>query len=127
MGKQAVDGVLVPGPGPLRGGAQAQVFLDAEIGDDAAALRHHGNAAPGRIVGSGPAQHLTADAQGTAAQRGHAQQGVDQRGLADAVAADEGHPLAGFDAQVEVVQDMGRAVAGVHVFETQQAHAALPR
>ena len=62
------------------------------------------------------------------ARRRQAHQAAQRRGLAGAVAAQQGGDLALGDLQADAMQDMALAVIGVEAFGCQGGgHAALPR
>ena len=99
--------------------ADLEVLGHREVGEDAAFLRHPTEAGLGDAVGlpAGDVLVRQADAAGGGADQ--ADQGLHQRGLAGAVAAEQGEDLAGGDRQGDAVQDAGGAVAGVEVLDHQ--------
>ena len=91
-----------------------QVLAHREIGKALAAFGHDGHAGAGDAVGGPagnvlPGKHHAAGAQGQLAQ-----QRAKQRGLAHAVAAQQGDDLAGLDAEVHAEQHLAGSVAALH-------------
>ncbi len=99
---------------------QAQRLVDRERRPDAAALRHVGDAAPGDLVRCA-AEDLLADQPHAAAGRHQAGDGVAERRLAHAVAADDAEHAA-FEREADALERMGAAV--VHVEALDHQHRA---
>src|SRR5215510_2254353 len=77
--------------------ADLEMFAHAERGKDAAPLRHQAQAAPRDLVRGQARDVLAAEQNAAAARRREADDRADQRGLADAVAAEHRDDLATAD------------------------------
>ena len=110
--EEAVDPGEVVGLHPAPGQAtEAQVLLDGELGDDAAALRHVGHPQGGHLLGGDSRDRRAV--QGDAATRRAVQagDGAQQRGLAGAVGAEDGGDAALLGSEGDTTQGGDRAVA----------------
>ena len=76
------------------------------------------------LVGGAPGQRRAVEREGARAHRQHAGDHPQQRRLAGAVGADDGHRLAALHAKPDVPQRGEVAVAGGDAGELQQAHAS---
>ncbi len=84
-------------------------------------LPHHRHAAG--PVGGRQTQQVEAVEPGFArARRHHPADDADERGLAGAVRADEGHHLSVVHRQIDVAQDGARAITGRKVRQAQRRH-----
>jgi hypothetical protein len=96
---------------------QAQGFVDAQRRPDAPALRHIGDAVSGDVVRRAAQQFLAMQLD-TAGGRHQPGDGIAQRGLAHAVAADDAeHAM--LDGQLHTLQRMRSAVVHVQAFDDQ--------
>ena len=125
-GKQLVDPLDGPRPAALE--RDLEIFLDAEIGEDAPAFGHVADARRRDAEGR-PARGVLAEHRDLAlARRRQSHQASQRRGLAGAVASEQRGDLALGDAEADAMQDMALAVIGVEAFGGQGCgHAALPR
>lgn len=105
--------------------AEQQVVFDRHFAEQLALFRHQRHAAPHHGLDRGPRDGVAAQRQ--AALRGQqAHDGVQQRGLAGAVGADQGDDFAGLHAQLHILQHRLSAEADANVLQANQrvAHAA---
>jgi hypothetical protein len=110
-GKQRVDARDGPRAGPLV--RHLQVFLDAEVGEDAPALGHVADAAAGDAVGR-PARGFRAENRDAAlTRRRQADEATQRRGLAGTVAAKQRRDPAFRDVEADAVKNVALAVVGV--------------
>ena len=91
---------LAGGPRP-RARHGGEVFVDGERLEDVALLRHPADAGMGALVGAQAGDVAPAEPDRAAAIARHADDGVDQRGLAHAVAAEQRERLAFGEASSE--------------------------
>src|SRR5215510_1232916 len=99
--------------------ADLEMLAHAERGKDAATLRHQAYAAPRDLVRGQARDVLAAEQNAAAARRREADDRADQRGLADAVAAEHRDDLAPADPQRDTLQDVAVAVVGVDVLDVK--------
>ncbi len=92
-------------------GAGAQVVLDREIGERAAALGHLGDAEAHDRIGRALDDALPHELDRTLA-RDHARHGAHRRGLAGTVGAEDHRHLALLHLEIDLVQHLDRAVPG---------------
>jgi hypothetical protein len=92
-------------------GAHAQVLEHAHAREDAPSLGHVSDAAADDLVGVEPGDVLAVEQDAPGAGAGPAADGHQQRRLAGAVGADQGHDLAGRHLDVDPVQRLDRAVS----------------
>src|SRR5690606_17763677 len=105
-------------------GAEAEVLLDGELDDDAAAFGDERQAAPHPVFGGKPAEFVAVEEDAAAAKRHEAGEGAQERGLSGAVGAQEGDDGAVGDLEAELFDDGGAvAVADGEALECQGAHA----
>src|SRR5262249_52238197 len=125
-GKQCIDPRNGPRSGPLA--RHLQIFLDAQVREDAAAFGHVADATTGNPVGR-PAGGLGTKNRDAAPTRGRQADKASQgRGLAGAVAAKQGSDLAFGDFKPDAMEDVALAVVGVEIFGLQGGgHAVFPR
>src|SRR5215467_4076583 len=102
--------------GPL---ADLQVLAHRERREDAAALRHQAHPAARDLVGGQMRDVLAAQPNATAPGWREADDRADERGLADAVAAEDRDDLTALDAQGDTLQDVALAVVGVDVLDVK--------
>src|SRR5580704_178501 len=101
-----------------------QVFLDVEAGEDAALFRTIGDAEAGDAVGGEADELGAAKDDGALPLRHDTHDRPQGRRLAGAVAAQQGYYLALADRKAHSVQNVGFAIPGVQLLDTQQS---LPR
>src|SRR5262249_38151256 len=103
-----------------------EILDGAERGEDSPVRRHVGDAPAGDQVGGQPrdVRILIYDLAG--AGRDQAQDALEHRGLAGAVAPEEGQDLAALDLQRHALQHVDEAVVGVDALEAQD-HRRDPR
>ena len=111
-----------PAARPLR---QAQMLVDRERGPDAPALRHVADAEIGDPVGR-QAQYVLAAETDDARGRHESGDGVAQRRLAHAVAADHGQHAA-IERQRHALQHVGAAEMNVEIVDLEDRPRAGPR
>jgi hypothetical protein len=95
--------------------------------EDVALLRHPADADMGALVGAQHGDIGAVERDGAAEIAGDADHGIDQRGLAHAVAAQERQRLAFGKVQRHVRQHHGLAVAGRQILDAQKLTHRLPR
>ena len=103
---------------------EAQVLLDGEAGKDAPVLRHQPDPAPADPVGAHATQALAFEQDLAAGGRHPPGDGLDHRGLAHAVAAEQPDHLALADAQVDALQHVAQAIVRVNALEFQHQCAS---
>ena len=114
--EQSLDGPRCVAPVPAR---EDQVLADGDRRPDPAALRDEGDAGPHDAVRAGAGQFPFVEADATAGRVDQAHQGVEQCGLAGAVATQDGQGAAGFDVEVDAVEHLALPVPGVQVTDLQ--------
>ena len=109
------------GPGALaRARRHAQVLVDRERAPQPAALRHVADAEPRDLRRIEPGQLVVVGEADRTARRAHqAHDGLAQRGLAHAVAADDRED-AGMDRELDALQRVGMAVIDIEAANLQQ-------
>ena len=100
-------------------GAQAQVLLDRQAGEGAAAVGHVGHAHAHHRLG-GLAHQLLAVELDAAAGLDHLAQRAQRGRLAGAVGAEDGGDVAGLEREVHVVQHLRRAVRRAQLVHFQE-------
>ena len=95
--------------------AERQVLLHREPGKDAAILRHEADAEAADAVGGGAVDARAVEGDLAAAGADPAGDGLEQRGLADAVAAEHADHLARAHGEVDALHDVAGAVMSVQV------------
>ena len=105
--------------------ASLQVFLDRQAGDDAAILGHQADARLRRLVRGHLVQRLVVqpDLAMVELRAVHPGNGAQGRGLARAVAAQQGEDLALVHVEADVLNDVAFAVIGLHVPDRQEGGA----
>src|SRR5262249_1751107 len=93
-----------------RGGNE--VLLDRQGREDLSALRHEAEPGLRDREGREPDQRAAVEDHGATARAHEAHQGADRRGLAHAVATEQGHDLAAGDREVDIEQHLGGAIGG---------------
>jgi hypothetical protein len=108
-------------------GGNAQVLIDGERREGAAALRHVGDPEPHDLLGRHAAQVLAVEPDRTFGAH-HVADGAERRRLAGAVGAQQGGDAAGLDREADVVQRLGLAVERLERLHFQQrGHHEVPR
>jgi tripartite-type tricarboxylate transporter receptor subunit TctC len=102
---------------------ERQVFLDREPGKDPAILRHEADAETADAVGGGAVNPLSVEPDLAAAGADPAGDGLDHRGLADAVAAEHPQHLARPHRQADALHDVAGAVMSVQVRDLEHGQA----
>ena len=108
-------------------GAEAQVLLDRQVGEDLPALGRLGEAVADALVGRDGGEALAAEGDGAAGDRLDAGEAAQERRLAGAVGADDGDDLAGVDREVDAVQHLDAAVARAQALDVKHGSPPLPR
>ena len=124
--EQLID--LVGGPAAgLRD--RGQVFLHGERFENVALLRHPADADMGALIGAQPGDVGAVERNRAAEITGDADDGIDQRGLAHAVAAEQGERLAFGERQRDVGKHDRFAVTGARAarWSEDQASSSSPR
>ena len=111
--------VLPSGAGAPR---DVEVLPDRELGKDAAVLGHEADAHAADAVRPEPRDVAALPHHPAAGRRRQADDRAHGRGLADAVAADQGDALAGMDLERHAEQDLAQAVGGVDGLDSQVSH-----
>jgi hypothetical protein len=93
-------------------GAHEEVFLDAHAGEDLLALRHEGEAERRPLLRRHVVDHLAVEDDLALLHGDEADDGLQRRRLARAVAAEQGDEAAFRHLEADPVQDAGAAVAG---------------
>ena len=109
--------------GQQQRGGEFQVLGDRQVGEHVLGLRHEGQAAVHQAVGRHVGDVLAAEQHTAAAHRHQAGHGLDQRGLAGAVGADDGDDLAGLHRQRGAAHDrQAGLVTRFEVFAHRAGH-----
>ena len=105
--------------------AHQQILFDRQAREDLAALGHVADAERRPVVGwqRGDVHAVEADAAGGDRQQSH--QAPQQRGLADAIPAEQRGAGARSDLDAHVAQDVAAAVILVHAFDLQHGATGL--
>ena len=114
------DGAPLPA-GAVR--AQLEVVAHGHGAEEQAALGHEREPVAHQALGPRRAHLGAVVADRARAQRHEPDDRLEQRRLAGAVGADDGHELAGADGEVHVVQHLGLAVAGADRLQLEQRRA----
>src|SRR5262249_39945686 len=124
--KQCIDSRHGPRSWPLA--RYLQIFLDAQIGEDAAPFGHVADAATRNLVRRPTGGLGSENCDAAPARRRQADNAAQGRGLAGSVAAKEGSDLAFGDLKPNATEDVALAVVGVEIFGLQGGgHAVFPR
>src|SRR2546427_704652 len=110
---------LLERPAPPAAAGDVEVLAHAERGEHAAALRHQRHAALDAAERRPRGDVVIPEAHAAATWLRKSDHGSDQRGLAHAVAAEDGHDLARRDVERHTVQHVALAVVGVDVTDGQ--------
>src|SRR5690606_9285952 len=108
-------------PGPVGAGAEGylQVFLDAQQREYLAALGHVADAGAGAVLGAQASDVLAIEQDLPVLYRQQAGDAFEQRGLADAVAAQQAAAGAFLQFQVQIPEDMALVVELVDALNAQ--------
>src|SRR5262249_44193514 len=98
---------------------QQEVLAYGERREDPASLRHEGDASPRDAVRRPALNRLPLDPDPALAGRSEPHHAANQRGLAGAVAPEEGDDLTRADAERHAVQDVAVPVVGVDAVDVQ--------
>src|SRR5262249_32444133 len=108
-------------------GAELEVVLDIHAGEQFAVLGDEAQPQRDAVLDLKPAKVLAVEGD-TALQRQDAHDGVEQRGLAGAIGADDGDDLAVPDVERDRAHGLDLAIGDMSVSDGQQrAHAPAPR
>src|ERR1700742_2257849 len=121
--EDAIDIPFVPFGVALR---HQEVLFDDERGEYAAALRHQAQAAAHGLERALLRNLFALEHHSAAARRIEADDRVHQRGLADAIAAEQAEDLPLLELQRQALQHIGVAVIGVDVLDFENGHGASP-
>ena len=108
-----------------RKGAHQDIFADRKVGDDLAALRHVGEAAAGAAEGRLAGNVAVVVSDRAVGPVGQPHDGLEQRGLAGAVAAQDGRDLADRHVEIDAVQHVAAVVKAVDLDELEHQLIAL--
>ncbi len=100
-------------------GAELQIFLDRELHEGAAPVRHMGDAAAGDVFGLLAVDPLALEMD-RAFRAHHAGDRAQGRGLAGAIGAENGGNAARFEREIDAVQNAGIAVEGLQILRLHQ-------
>src|SRR5215218_5027848 len=126
--EQLVDALERPARRAGAGGCgRDEVLVHGERREHLPALGHEADAALGDPVWCEPGERAPLEDDLAAARRNQPHDGVDRRGLAHAVAAQERHDLAGPDRKRDVEQHLRGAVGGLEVRDGQHYSLSPPR
>jgi hypothetical protein len=117
-----VDALDGPGAGSHAAG-EAQMLVDAERAPETAALRHIADAEAGDVGRRAPCDVLAADADRSAAHAHQTHDRLAQRGLAHAVAADDGEHAA-LQGEVDALERVRVAVVDVEAADLERGGCA---
>src|SRR2546428_9250554 len=106
-------------------GAEHEVLVDGQRGEDVASLRDVADAEPGALVGRPTGNVPAAELDRARARRQEAHDRLEKRRLPAAVAPHDAHDLAVADRQADVRQDPALAI--VDVDPVHGEHQAVPR
>jgi hypothetical protein len=115
--EQGIDFVDGPAPRPRHRG---EILLDRERFENIALLRHPADTGMGALIGAQSGDVGAVERNGAAEIAGHAHDGVDQSGLAHAVAAQERQRLAFVERQRNIRQHHGFAVTGAKAVDGEK-------
>jgi hypothetical protein len=118
------SGTGVP-PGQV-GQPHQQILLHGQARKDLASLRHVADAGLDPLVRRGTRQVAAGKLDAAALRRQQTHQRLEQRRLADAVAAENRRHLARLGGEAEVAQDVAAAVILVQVVDTQHGRPNAP-
>ena len=121
--EQRVDALQIPAVAVGVALGDQQVFLDAERRKYAAALRHQPHAAAHGLERGFLRDLVALEHDLAAARRIEADDRIHQRGLADAVAAEQAEDLALLELQRQPLEDIGVPVIGMNVLDFEIAMA----
>jgi hypothetical protein len=107
--------------------SQPQILQHREVGEHAPLLGNPRDPAPGDLVGAERGHVVAAQAHAALPGPRDPHDRAERRGLAGAVAADEGDHLALADRQRHALQNVRLAVVGVDLLDGEQAHRPAPR
>ena len=107
--------------------AKLEVLLDRQPLEEATVLRDHGDAIDDPVAGRLVVDNLAVQDHLTRGRRDHAQQGLQRRGLARSVAAQQTDQFSRVDGQVHVLEDVDGAVVGVDLTELQECRGPVGR
>ena len=122
--EQLVDAFQRPGAGAPAMGAELEVLFDRQAREQAPALGHHGDAEPHDFMRGHCTDGPAAECHHIGAAGKRAGECAQERGLAGAVGADNGHGFASLDRDVDIEQRLEVAVERAKRARLQQAHAA---
>ena len=127
-GEQRVDRIEAPRSRPLLVGADDEVLLDAERGEEPPPLRHHRDSEIDDRRRGQRADGPAVEADGVGRVPYDAGDGAEQRRLAGAVGADDRHRLARLEHHVDAEQRLEIAVAGRQAPGLEEGHqTSIPR
>ncbi len=107
------------GPGWVGQHAHLQILQHRQLWEDLAALRHIADTCPRPDVRGGASEVSVLEQNSTAARAEQAHDALQERRLADAVAAHETHYLTRADFKVDVAQDLSLTVRHLQLFDAQ--------
>src|SRR3546814_4526346 len=108
--------------------ADLEIFGDREMRKDMPALRDEADPGAGAFVRAHRGHVVAVDVDIAARDGDLAHDRLHQRGLADAVAAEDGRGLTRPDVEGDVPQDLALAIGGADAAQVEQVgHFALPR
>ena len=113
---------MVPVAVALRPGPHQQVLPHRELGEDPAALRDVGHAEAGDAVGREALNCGPVELDATFGGPEQPDQRLHERGLADAVAPEQGQDLALAELAVDAGQDRDGVVGGVEVADPEHGY-----
>jgi hypothetical protein len=109
-------------------GAHQQVLGHGQAREDAAPFRHQGQAVAHAVVGGNAHQVMAGVMHPAGGGMQQPSQGVQRRGLAGTVGADEGDQLTLPHAEADALHRPDAAIGDGEILHHEQAHAApLPR
>ena len=120
--KQLVDARERPARRPIAAGTRgkSEIFLDGQVGEDAAVFRHEREPAARDRRGPRTCDVATVELDAAGARTHQAHQGAQQRRLAHAVAAEQAHGLARHYAEIDPAQDMARPIISIERLRAQR-------
>ncbi len=105
-----------------RPGADLQILVDGQIGEDAPVFRHEADASTADLEGPEASDIGAVELDPSAPALHQAHDGAERGRLASTVAAEENGDLAARDGKGHIGQNAGLAVMGDEIVDKQEAH-----
>ncbi len=106
------------------GKPEAQILLDAQLGEDAPPFGHERDPGAGDVLGGPAAEIPVAETDRARRDGGRAHDRVQRRGLPGAVRADEPDDLSGLDLERQAAHGAHRSVPDLETLHDESGHAS---